>query len=315
MHVSLVIATHNRAGLLRRTLPALAAQRTGATYEVIFVDDGSTDETPRLIEAAAERSGVFRYLRIPHTGSPARPRNVGIGESRGNIVALVDDDVEPDADFVQRHADFHSRHQAPEVAALGELYLPDDVRRDAMSLFHSFPYDEAARQQALSYLFFWTCNVSLKTSFLRRVGGFDEDAALHPLEDMEYGFRLAQAGMQLRFLPEARGCHLHQLRADGVASKGRRTGRAQSALVRKVPDLALQRRFGIRTAAQPVPLQAVRLARRAAFRIVDNPLTRLALRRLGATDGPRSRASDAYYYLAFRRAVVAGFREAEAERS
>jgi glycosyltransferase involved in cell wall biosynthesis len=293
----------------------LASQRvSGDTqYEVIFIDDGSTDATPDLIGRAAGSSGVFRYLRIQHTGSPARPRNVGIREARGEVVVLLDDDVQLDPGFVQRHADFHRARRGESEAALGELFLSDDVLGDPMSLFHSFPYSEAASLPELSYLYFWTCNVSLKTTFLRRHGSFDEDPKLHPLEDMECGHRLAQAGLQLRFLPEARGCHLHKLLPAGVPAKGVRTGRAQSALIRKVPDPALKRRFGILTADQPLRVRALRLTRRAAFRVVDNPLTHLALRALGATSGRRSRASDIYYYLMFRRAMLVGFREAEHE--
>lgn len=315
MLLSLVIATHNRAALLARTLPALAAQclSDGVRYEVVFVDDGSTDDTPALIARAAQKSGVFRYLRIDHTGSPSRPRNVGVRDARGEVIVFVDDDVEPDSDFVQRHADFHRNLRDERDAALGELYLSEDVRRDAMSLFHAFPYHEAAAQPVLSYLYFWTCNVSVKTTFMRRVGGFDEEAALHPLEDMECGHRLARAGLRLRFLPEARGCHLHNLDPGAVSLKGRRTGRAQSALIRKVPDLALKRRFGILTPDQPLRIKAQRYARRLAFRIVDNPFTHLALRAMGATGGRRSRASDLHYYLIFRRTMVAGFREAQAE--
>jgi len=316
MLVSLVIATYNRMALLPRTLPALIRQDLdpGLSYEIRFVDDGSTDETPSLIARAAASPGVVHYRRIEHTGSPAAPRNVGLDDARGDVIVFVDDDVVPDSDFVRRHAEFHRRFTADEDAALGRLYLSDEVRRDPMSLFHSFPYAEAARARQLSYLFFWTCNVSLKAAFAKRVGRFDEDAGLHPLEDMECGYRLMNAGMRLQFLQEAAGCHVHQMLPDRVSQKGRRTGRAQSALIRRVPDLALKRRFGILTADQPALVRAVRVARRAAFRMADNPLTRATLRRLGATNGVRSAASDAYYYLAFRRAVVAGFLDAEAER-
>jgi glycosyltransferase involved in cell wall biosynthesis len=312
IRLSLVIATYNRAGLLTRTLQALATQRVepDVDYEVIFVDDGSTDDTGALITSAAASCDRLRYLRLDHTGSPGGPRNAGMRAATGEIIILIDDDVVPDAEFVQAHAAFHQAHQDEAEAALGELYLDEATRRDPMSLFHAFPYHEAAQAQRLSYLFFWTCNVSLKSSFMLRYGMFDEDAALHPLEDMECGYRLFQAGLRLRFLPAARGCHLHQLRPDAIERKGRRTGQAQAALVRRVPDLALQRRFGILTPEQPWPLRLLRRTRRLAFTVVDNPISHLLLRSAGAAGATRSRWSDAYYYLRFRRAMVEGFREA-----
>jgi glycosyltransferase involved in cell wall biosynthesis len=312
MLISVIIPTYNRSELLPRTLPALAAQQLDADldYEVVFVDDGSTDDTPALIAAAAAASQHIRCLRIDHTGSPARPRNVGVRAARGSIVVLLDDDVVPDPDLVQQHADFHRRHPAPGEAALGQLYLPDDVRDDPMSLFHTFPYHEAAAASHLSYLFFWTCNVSVKTAFMCRFGWFDEDPSLHPLEDMECGYRLEKAGLTLRLLKTATGCHLHKLGPDGVAARGRRTGRAQAALIHKVPDLGLQRRFGILTREQPWRDQVVRRVRRLAFACVDQPLTRFLLRLFGANRGRRSRLSDFYYYLEFRRTTVLGFRDA-----
>jgi glycosyltransferase involved in cell wall biosynthesis len=316
MFLSLVIATFNRVELLPRTLDALTSQDVGQDrYEVIFVDDGSTDGTRRLIEEAARSSPRIRYVRIDHTGSPSRPRNTGLREARGDVIVLVDDDVVPDRDFVAAHAAFHRRLPADEDAALGELYLLDDVRQDPMSLFHTFPYHEARRSEILSYLYFWTCNVSVKRRFMLEHGLFDEDAALHPLEDMECGFRLTRAGLRLRFAPQARGCHRHKMDARGIAAKGIRTGRAQSALIRKVPDVGVRQRFGILSRDVSWPRLAVKFSKRIAFRWTDQRLTHAVLRLLGAESGRRTRVSDLYYYLQFRRAMLEGFYSAEAMAS
>lgn len=312
--VSVVIPTYNRCGLLRRTLPALARQRTedGLDYEVLFVDDGSTDGTRELLEqAVAEHPGRFRYLPAAHSGSPASPRNRGIREARGRVILLIDDDVIPDDDLVLQHARFHRRSPGSERAALGELYLSPRTRRDPMSLFHSFPYHEIRRRQpALGYLFFWTCNLSLKRSFMVEHGMFDEDAALHPVEDMECGYRLWRRGLHLEFLPEARGEHVHQMRPEAVARKGTRTGEAQFALTLKVPDAGVKERFGVLDGTLPWWLLGWRALRRGAFWLADNPLARALMRRLGAEGPVRTRVTDAYWYLLFRRHMVAGYRSA-----
>jgi glycosyltransferase involved in cell wall biosynthesis len=307
--ISVIIATFNRMELLPRTLAALARQQTeGVGYEILFVDDGSTDQSREMIETEARRSaGRIRYLCLPHSGSPSRPRNLGIREAIGKTILFLDDDVIPDPDLILNHWKFHQRHQGDEFAALGELFLPPDAKTDPMSLFHSFPYDEVRRKQRLDYLFFWTCNLSLKRKFMLEHGLFDEDPSLHPLEDMECGFRLFARGLRLEFFPEARGAHVHKMDPAGVPQKGQRTGRAQFALTRKVPDVGLRRRFRLLSSDLSVPAYLYRLMRRALAVGVDNPLTLAVLRGLGAERARRNRITDMYYFLIFRRNVVAGY--------
>jgi glycosyltransferase involved in cell wall biosynthesis len=313
--ISVVIATFNRMELLRRTLPALVSLRSdGVEHEVLFLDDGSTDESRLMIESEARRSsGRIRYLALPHSGSPGRPRNVGIREAKGRVILLLDDDVIPDPELVLKHWAFHQRNPGKEVAALGELYLSDEARSDPMSLFHTSPYDEVRRKEKLDYLFFWTGNLSLKRAFMLEHGLFDEDPALHPLEDMECGYRLFAQGLRLEFLPEATGAHEHKLDPVVVPQKGLRTGRAQFALVCKVPDIGLKERFRILSPDLSSSAFFWRLMRRAFARAVDNPLTLGLLRGLGAERSKRNWVTDLYYFLIFRRNVLAGYKAAKKE--
>jgi glycosyltransferase involved in cell wall biosynthesis len=119
MDVSLVIPTYNRANLIGKTIPALASQVTGDfTYEVIFVSNGSSDNTVEVLKEAAKRySGRIRYYSIAPTGGPSAPRNVGIRAAQGDAVIILDDDVLPDPDLMLRHAEFHKAHPEPQHAA------------------------------------------------------------------------------------------------------------------------------------------------------------------------------------------------------
>lgn len=311
MDVSVVIPTFNRCGLLRQTIPALASQQTNddTRYEVIFVSNGSTDGSDALLKEAAERfPNKFRYFRIAPTGGPSAPRNVGIRAASGEVVIILDDDVLPDPDLVLRHAEFHKQHPEPHHAAIGELYVPSHLRDHPMSLFHTFPYEEVRKLDRLSYLHFWACNVSLKRQFMLDAGMFDEKFLYY--EDMLCAHRLASNGMHLHFLPSARGQHLHQLKREGVPAKGRFIGLWLYAFLERVPDVAAKERFGVLSTDLPLPVLIRRLLRRTAFRILDNRATMAALRALGATREKRSRISDLYYYLIFRRNVVAGYYEA-----
>ena len=310
MYISVVIPTFNRGGLLARTIPALANQQSTFPYEVIFVSNGSTDDTETVLkEAEATYAGTFRYLRIAATGGPSAPRNAGIRAAAGQVVIILDDDVLPDPDLVQRHGEFHLANPERHHAALGELYIPPEMLEDPMSMFHAFPYDEVRTLDKLSFLHFWTCHVSVKREFIRDAGMFDERFLGY--EDMLCGHQLAGRGMHLHFLPSARGQHLHQMKPDGVARKGRWYGRWQYAFVERVPVREVKERFGVLSLDIGVTTLAKRLVRRAGFRLVDNPLTLRCLRWMGAAGPARSAMSDFYYFLIFRRNLLAGYYEAK----
>ena len=104
MKYSVVVATHNRARMLRDTLESLAGLRPDGAWEVIIVDNNSTDETRRIVEESAPRFPVdLRYLFEARPGrSPAL--NAGIAAARGGIVATTDDDVRVPADWLDRAA-------------------------------------------------------------------------------------------------------------------------------------------------------------------------------------------------------------------
>lgn len=312
MAVSIVIPTYNRAELLERTIPALANQAAGGVpYDVHFVDDGSSDASRELLEAARTRyAGQIFCHFLPHSGGPSGPRNHGIRNCSGELLILLDDDIVPDADFVLRHWEFHRAVADDRAVAVGELYMSAELRRDPMSLFFDFPYHELRRQREPQYLFFWSGNMSLKRSFMLRHGMFRDDGSLPLLEDMECGYRLARRGMRLHFHPNARGLHLHKMQSAWVPAKGYSTGQAQYALGQIVPDVAVKSRFGVLSCDLPPYLLAWRLLRRAAFRAADNQLTMAVLRGLGAEGPVRSKVSDLYYYMIFRRNMLRGYHDA-----
>jgi len=314
MRVSIVIPTFNRAFLLPRTIPALANQQTtpDIEYEVIFVSNGSTDSSGVILQDAVSRyPDKFRYIYSPPTGGPSAPRNIGIRAATGEVIIILDDDVLPDPELLLRHAEFHKEHPEQHHAALGEAYVPSHLRDDPMSLFHSFPYEQVRDLDRLRYLHFWTCNVSVKRQFMLAHGMFDERFLYY--EDMICAHRLASQGMHLCFLPSARGQHLHQLQASAVPAKGQWIGRWLYPFVEQIPDRDVKERFGILSPDIGIRLLAKRLLKRAAFRVVDNPVTLTCLKMVGATKSKRSRITDFYYFLIFRRNLLAGYYQAKRE--
>src|SRR5262245_38887235 len=95
--VSVIVATHNRGAKLRVTLEALVEQETppGLAWEVLVVDNGSTDSTLEVFRSIAMRApGRFRYVFEPTLGK-SRAINAGLKVARGDVIALTDDDVTP----------------------------------------------------------------------------------------------------------------------------------------------------------------------------------------------------------------------------
>lgn len=310
MNVSLVIPTFNRASLLRETLPAFAAQNGAHTYEVIFVSNGSTDETEQVMnEWTARHPDKFRYFRIEPTGGPSAPRNAGIRAARHEVILILDDDVMPEPDLVRKHAEFHASHPEPEEAAVGEVYIPERVLSDPMSFFHTLvSYDEQKHLPLLRWYHFWTCNVSFKRQFMLDHGMFDERFLYW--EDLICGHKLAQAGMRLRFVEGARGENLHHLAPAAIAAKGALAGRWLFEFLELIPERVIKERFGILSLDLPKWMLLKRSIKRAGLWVMENSIFLGLLRLLGATNGRRSRVSDLYYYVIFRRSMLKGFRQA-----
>ncbi|MFN7948952.1 MAG: glycosyltransferase [Blastocatellia bacterium] len=138
--ISVVVGTYNRCRLLAQALHCLLAQSAGhISYEIIVVDNNSTDGTRRLVEsmiAGGERK--LRYVS-EHRQGISWARNTGIGHARGSVIAFTDDDVQVSADWVaciKRAFDEH-----PEAACVGGRVLPewDGARPEWLTRAHWAP--------------------------------------------------------------------------------------------------------------------------------------------------------------------------------
>ena len=111
MRVSVVVPVFNPGHHITDLLASLRAQTLAPEqFEVVFVDDGSTDATPALLDAAAAQTANFRVIHTPPSGWPGRPRNIGIDAARGELVFLADHDDRLAPDGLQRLTDFAIEH-------------------------------------------------------------------------------------------------------------------------------------------------------------------------------------------------------------
>ncbi|MEA2333264.1 MAG: hypothetical protein QOH58_3402 [Thermoleophilaceae bacterium] len=227
--LSVLIATFNRAPVLRRCLDALEGQGAG---EIVVVDDGSTDSTAELL---AGRPGV-RVLRQENAGRSAA-RNAGLEHVRGDVVLFLDDDVLATPGLVGRHAGFHARHPEPHEAQLGRVtWAPElQITRHMRWLERGgplFAYDEIEDPDDVPWKFFYTANLSVKRAFLEPF-----DTSLPIFEDAELAYRLERRGLRLRYDAEALGHHLREETPERTERRMHEVGQAAALLHAKWPEL------------------------------------------------------------------------------
>ena len=208
MELSVIIPTHNRSELLRRSLRGLCEQvASDRIAEVIVISDGSTDNTPAVIEAFSQRLPI-RFIHQPKSGV-ATARNRGLREARGKIALLLDDDVVPSASLVLEHTNFHREFPELESGLLGYVTWLPELRITPFMRWYGehalFLYALIEDGAEVDSGFLYTCNVSFKTEFLLANGGMNE--ALSIYEDRELGYRLAKKGMRLIYRRSALGFH------------------------------------------------------------------------------------------------------------
>ena len=183
--LSVQLCSFNRASLLKRALEALFAQDLPKDqYEIVFVDDGSTDETLVMAREMAKTAPCrMKVLTKKNDGLP-RARNVGIHECEGEIILFMDDDTFADPTLVREHINFHERY--PKAVVQGWVNHIEELEPKGP---RTFKLDDYSRS------FFWTSNVSVRKKFVDEVGGFDEDFQEYGYQDMELGSRLKKLGL------------------------------------------------------------------------------------------------------------------------
>lgn len=224
------LCTYNRAALLARVLDACSDQTIEEdAYEVVVVDDGSTDQTRDVIEAARRRATCRLAVVHQSNAGLARARNAGIARSAGERIIFIDDDVLPLPNFVQAHLEAGERH--PGAIVRGGAIAVNDLDNLPPPIWNIKNY---------SGNYFWTTNVSLPLATIRRIGGFDESFAEYGWEDIDVGLRLRSSGVRAVFYPSALVYHFkpraRRASVEATIAQARAQARTAVQLVRRHPN-------------------------------------------------------------------------------
>ena len=226
--ISVVVPAFNAARTISRCLAALERQTLGRDrYELLVVDDASTDGTGDIARACGAR-----VVSLDRTSGPGGARNAGIHAARGRIMVFTDADCEPCPDFLELLV--RPLLHEPGVGATKGTYLTRQA--SLVARFVQVEYEERYRRMRRQEWidFVDTYAACFRREDLLRVGGFD--TRLRQCQDQELSFRLAADGVRIRFVEQARTYHLHADRLGSYLRKKYRIAWWKVAVLRRHPQ-------------------------------------------------------------------------------
>lgn len=195
--ISVQISTFNRSKVLQEVLKSLDNQTLDRDlYEVIVINDGSTDNTKQIVENISKIVS-YRLILVnqENLGLPIA-RNKGIINTDHEVILFIDDDVLADKNLLLEHYKIHTKFDDVVVRGwvnhIDQLKIPDKPR---------------FRIADFSTSFFWTSNVSVRKKYLIQAGMFYEKFEKYGWEDIEMGYRLRKLGLRLIINNKAIGYH------------------------------------------------------------------------------------------------------------
>jgi cellulose synthase/poly-beta-1,6-N-acetylglucosamine synthase-like glycosyltransferase len=206
--VAILIPAHNEARVINDTLTAmLALEYPADRYQVIVVDDGSSDETATLVRAFAERDARVRLVSVaPGQGGRGKSRalNIGLRHTDAPFIAVYDADNSPEPPALRYLMAQLVLH--PELGAVLGKFRTDNWSRNLLTRFISIEtltfqsIVQAGRWKLFGVSTLPGTNFVIRRSALEAIGGWDEEAIT---EDAEMSIRVYMDGQRIKMIPYA----------------------------------------------------------------------------------------------------------------
>lgn len=231
---TVIVPTYNRSGLLRHTLDALVRQTLGTRrFEVIVVDDGSSDDTTEVVADYSGQLNVSYYFQPDQGYRVAAVRNLGVRHARAPICVFVDSGVILHSGALDAYLRTHQQAARP-VAVIGYVYCFNEDNEDGEEILAAIDFGNPDATMAslgaqgkwldireefyakygddfadlpAPWPVYWACNVSVETSQLIDAGMFDEWFRTWGAEDLDVSYRLHRRGVRFVLCREA--CSIH----------------------------------------------------------------------------------------------------------
>jgi glycosyltransferase involved in cell wall biosynthesis len=238
--LSVVIPTHNRLEVLAEVIAALERQEGAPAFELVVVDDGSTDGTGDWLRARSFRLPLL--VLTQENRGPAAARNTGVAVASGKWVAFLGDDTVPAIGWLAAHRAAHRRRgDPPNLAVLGYTGWHRRTRLNPFLRYINehglqFGYALIRDPEDVPFNFFYTSNLSLSRELLL-AEPFDLRFPYAAWEDIEVAYRLKRRGLRLVYEPAASVAHDHPTDLARFAARQEKAGYCAVVFYRLHPEL------------------------------------------------------------------------------
>jgi glycosyltransferase involved in cell wall biosynthesis len=239
--VSVIIPTHNRLDVLPQVLRALEEQRSAPDFEIVVVDDGSSDGTGEWLAQHRFRRPL-QVIRQANRG-PAAARNAGVAAARAPRLAFLGDDTVPSQGWLKEHWQARERIGEPSTTAvIGYTSWHPRVRSTPFLEYINeyglqFGYALIEDPDRVPFNFFYTSNLSLSREALE-AEPFDLGFPYPAWEDIEVSYRLwKNRGLRLVYEPRAEVLHDHPTDLRRFMSRQEKVGYCAVVFFRRHPEL------------------------------------------------------------------------------
>jgi glycosyltransferase involved in cell wall biosynthesis len=209
LDLSFIVCTRNRCAKLPGILQCFATLKTSHAWEVLFVDNASTDATAEIIKAADNCGGRLRYLRVDRIGLGAA-RDAAWRQANGRVIAFTDDDCYPAEDYADAlMAVYHKHPEAGCISGRVLLYDPTDA---PMTINERTTPAAIPPYHFIGTGMFQGANISFRRSVLEQIGGFDPElgaGTAFPCEDIDAVAATLWSGTAARYDPAPIIWHHH----------------------------------------------------------------------------------------------------------
>jgi glycosyltransferase involved in cell wall biosynthesis len=243
INVSIIIPTYNRSKILIKTLKALENQSyPKSNYEVVIVDDGSTDDTNLQVKIFQFKSDLkIRYFRLNHI-SACHARNIAIINAKYDLILSIDDDIIATPNFIDEHVQYHKDYNLKkDIVVLGYITWPPECK---VSSFMSYIIEKGPLygyalikdEFDVPFSYLYGANFSIDKTVLLENGMLDEKLP-NFFRDTELGYQLKKRGFKIILNKKAVAYHCHPITISSFMKRQKLVGFYAVLFYLKYPEL------------------------------------------------------------------------------